>query len=106
MKVADLSRSMGRIADNIILTIFGTSPPRRQTSGKCHSLSTSIHGMSMSCSLRLNNMIRYDLFANKTQIHPETYKKNTHSRFDKAENSTNSCPSKMKHMIPVQKTSK
>jgi len=31
------------------------------------------------------DMIWYDLFANKTQKHPETYKKNTHSRCDKAE---------------------
>jgi len=34
-----------------------------------------------SMYLRYPSMIWYDLFANKTQTHPETYKKNTHSRY-------------------------
>ena len=49
-------------------------------------------------------MIWYDLFANKTQIHPKTYKKNTHAT--RLKNSTNSRPWKIKHIKPVQKPSK
>jgi len=53
---------------------------KQQTYDTCDTYGTN--GFRL---IAIYDMIWYDLFANKTQIHPETYKKNTPSRCDKAE---------------------